>query len=96
MQWHFYGDRLLLIDAQEIGVQDEGLGRMALKRFDYGFFFILANVQCDDMGEKGFVLGSVQDVVMGNGQRHGVLVAAIENGRYRVIQTTQAAARTFP
>ena len=48
-----FSDRLLLIDAQKIGVHDEALGRMALKRFDYGFFLSLPMFSRDDMGEEG-------------------------------------------
>jgi len=88
VQRHFHRDLLLFVDAQKVGMYDERLCRMTLERFDHGLFFFLPDIHSDDLGEKGFVFGCVQNVVMVNGQRHWVLIATVNNSWDSVVQTT--------
>ena len=69
---------------------------MTLQGLDHGLFFLVADLQGDDVGKESFIFSGPGDVLVGNRQGDGVFITAIENGGYIIVQTTQAAARTFP
>ena len=83
------------LNPLKVSVHDEGLGGVTLQVLDNRLLLVLANIQGNDVGEERLIFRGMENVVMGNGQGHRVLATTIKYGRNLIVQTTQAAARTF-
>jgi len=77
-------------------VHDQRLGRMALQILENHIQPLAIHLQGDDMRIKGFVVECALQIPMGQGDREGFGVTAVDDGGHLVREPTQAAARTLP
>ncbi|MNN07062.1 hypothetical protein D3C81_1198800 [compost metagenome] len=93
-----YGSVQLVVgdDADEVGVQDEAFGRMALQGLDHDGFNLAVDVQGEHVAEHSLVFQQLGEILgqQADGQRSGF--ATVDHGRNQAGVATQAAARTFP
>ncbi len=87
-------DLLVRDDAHQVHVNHEVLRGVHLHVLHDGFLRLLAHLDLDDRRIEALVVDHRQQVLLVEGQRARLFLAAVENGRNLVL-VTQAAARTL-
>ena len=86
---------VVLVNAQEVGVSQDGLVRMTLQILqDHALFFAL-NVDGQDVREEGFVFDGLFQLVVPDGDRSCVFAATVDDGRNLTLFAMQAL-KTLP
>jgi hypothetical protein len=93
---HFHSNCMCAVNALEVGVHNARFGGVALQRLDHNQLRLPIDHQSDDVREKRFVRSRFQDVFVWNRNGFRCRCTAINDGWYKISQTTQAAARTLP
>src|SRR5690606_8200442 len=95
VQLYVNGDLLTGDDALEVSVHQARLGRVALQSLDQYFLNLAINGQADDRGVERLIFQRLVQFTSGDGNALRLLAATVNDGRYQISVTTQAAARTF-
>ena len=96
VQRHVHGDFVSGVNTQEVSVGQQRLERVTLQVTNNHLLFFTVDHQLDDRGEEGLVFDRLVERSFFYGDRLSAFLTAVYNGRYLLVRTTQAAARTFP
>ena len=94
VQRHVEADRVVLVDALEVQVQDLLLERMALHVTQQDLLGLAVDAQGQDRGVEPLVLAGEPERLCSSWMFSGVGLGAVDDGR-DLAAATEAAARTF-
>ena len=96
VQWHIHLNRLIHADAKEVGVHGKAFCGVTLDILDDGVFRLTTHLNFENGTEAGFVFQHMLEILADQRQALGGLIRPVNDGGHFSLETTQAAARTFP